>query len=367
MEADQFMLHTREQTIASLVSDLFAARTCDHAVVLQLGGVVIEVRSDSALLVELLAEYFRPFLTENSGPDIVVSALEGPDLVPPVDLVDKEPDPGKTRIKEEFADLRDGRIVRKRLTGMAFLMAEGLNVAVGHCVANVNQVVNFVNSRYTELLLRQKGLLCHASAVAQGGRAVVMAGRPGAGKSTLALRLVDEGLDFVSNDRLVMLDVHRKTRVHGVPKLPRVNPGTIISQPRLRFLMDENDIAEVEALSLSDLWQTERKFDVPLDRIYGPNRFRLDSDLAAVVILDWTLGGGPCRIELFEPSEQPDVLLPLVKSPGLFLLPDPATGEGGLCLDPRDYARLMVGVPAFHITGGVDFEAATELCRNLID
>ena len=57
--------------------------------------------------------------------------------------------------------------MRKRLTGMVFLMADGLNLAVGPCLANVNQVVNFVNSRYIEHLLRSGGLLCHASACAR--------------------------------------------------------------------------------------------------------------------------------------------------------------------------------------------------------
>ena len=40
----------------------------------------------------------------------------------------------------------------------------------------------------------------HASCVAIGGRAVLLAGRSGAGKSDLALRLVDRGAVLVSDD-----------------------------------------------------------------------------------------------------------------------------------------------------------------------
>ncbi|HEX6375594.1 MAG TPA: HPr kinase/phosphatase C-terminal domain-containing protein [Allosphingosinicella sp.] len=40
----------------------------------------------------------------------------------------------------------------------------------------------------------------HASCVAIKGRAVLLAGRPGAGKSDLALRLVDRGALLVSDD-----------------------------------------------------------------------------------------------------------------------------------------------------------------------
>jgi serine kinase of HPr protein (carbohydrate metabolism regulator) len=42
--------------------------------------------------------------------------------------------------------------------------------------------------------------LVHASCVAIGGRAVLLAGRPGAGKSDLALRLIDRGAALVSDD-----------------------------------------------------------------------------------------------------------------------------------------------------------------------
>jgi serine kinase of HPr protein (carbohydrate metabolism regulator) len=40
----------------------------------------------------------------------------------------------------------------------------------------------------------------HASVVALGGRAVLLAGAPGIGKSDLALRLIDDGATLVSDD-----------------------------------------------------------------------------------------------------------------------------------------------------------------------
>lgn len=42
--------------------------------------------------------------------------------------------------------------------------------------------------------------LIHASAVAIGGRAVLLGGRSGAGKSDLALRLIDRGAILVADD-----------------------------------------------------------------------------------------------------------------------------------------------------------------------
>lgn len=42
--------------------------------------------------------------------------------------------------------------------------------------------------------------IVHASCVAIGGRAILIAGRSGAGKSDLALRLIDRGAALVSDD-----------------------------------------------------------------------------------------------------------------------------------------------------------------------
>lgn len=44
----------------------------------------------------------------------------------------------------------------------------------------------------------------HATCVARGGHAVLLVGRSGAGKSDLALRLIDRGWDLVSDDYTIV-------------------------------------------------------------------------------------------------------------------------------------------------------------------
>ncbi|MEZ0497741.1 HPr kinase/phosphorylase [Sphingomonas sp. IW22] len=46
--------------------------------------------------------------------------------------------------------------------------------------------------------------LCHATCVAIGGHAVLIEGRSGAGKSDLALRLIDRGATLVSDDQTLL-------------------------------------------------------------------------------------------------------------------------------------------------------------------
>ena len=47
-------------------------------------------------------------------------------------------------------------------------------------------------------------MLLHASCVAIGGKAVLLAGAPGAGKSDLALRLIDGGAQLVADDQTLL-------------------------------------------------------------------------------------------------------------------------------------------------------------------
>jgi len=69
-------------------------------------------------------------------------------------------------------------------------------------------------------------LLVHASCVAIGGRAVLLAGPPGAGKSDLALRLVDRGAILVSDD-------YTELRHSGARLLARA-PATIAGKIEIR-------------------------------------------------------------------------------------------------------------------------------------
>ena len=60
-------------------------------------------------------------------------------------------------------------------------------------------------------------MLLHASAVAIGGRALLLTGRSGAGKSDLALRLIDRGAELIADDQ-VQLSVAGGVLLAAAPK-----------------------------------------------------------------------------------------------------------------------------------------------------
>ena len=59
----------------------------------------------------------------------------------------------------------------------------------------------------------------HSSCVAIGGRAVLISGRSGSGKSDLALRLIDRGASLVSDDYTIVRRVAKRLRAAAPPNI----------------------------------------------------------------------------------------------------------------------------------------------------
>ena len=137
----------------------------DLELFLRFDDCVFLIETNEKQLDEKLRHYFSAFVIDPQNPDIVVTAHEAPVPSLCLDLAEKQPDPGKHKVKEEFADIEGGRVVRKRLTGMVFIFGNGDNLAVGPCIQNDNQVINFINNRYIEWQICRGGILEHADGV----------------------------------------------------------------------------------------------------------------------------------------------------------------------------------------------------------
>jgi serine kinase of HPr protein (carbohydrate metabolism regulator) len=94
----------------------------------------------------------------------------------------------------------------------------------------------------------------HASCVAIGGRAVLLAGRSGVGKSDLALRLIDRGAVLISDDYTQLL--RRQGKLRATP------PANIAGKIEVRGIgiVEMAHVADVEVALLIDL-------DAPLVRM----------------------------------------------------------------------------------------------------
>ncbi len=356
-------MHNLDCTIERMVSRLRLAFPVRYAFKLKLNDCTVAVKTNSRQLVRNLTGYFRSFVTDHSGADIVITVHQAPPPDFDCDFTVKAPDRGKRKIKEEYADVGSQRIIRKRLTGMVFIFGNGEHLAIGPCEANANQVINFINNRYIEWQLKKGGLLGHAAAVAHNGKGIALAGFSGMGKSTLALRLLGRGLDFVSNDRLVISTGDDGITMHGVPKHPRVNPGTILNNPDIDKIIPEAQKKELEELAPEALWHLEDKYDVPIEEFYGINRFVLKAGMKGLVILNWQRNDAPTAFQPVDLRRRTDLLAAFMKETGLFFQPGPGTTNPG----PENFLEILSGCVVVEITGGVDFDAAADYCLNFLN
>ena len=364
---------------------------------LRLEELRVAVRSNSAAVVDDLRGYFAAFVEDDAAgelsqlpADLDVLLLDAPEQAPPVELRVKPHEPGKRPDKERYADLPGhtrelggggGRMVRKQATGMLFVFGAGgpgaTNIAIGPCAANRNQLVNFLCARYMERRLAQGWMLGHAAGAARpgpGGRALALCGFAGMGKSTLALHLVARGLDFVSNDRVLVepASAGKGPVLHGIPKHPRLNPGTALGNPELAALLScalpEAARSAYTGLAPEALRAVEDKFDARIDACFGPggtgSRFRLAAPLAGVVVLNWEHGGRPLHARQVQLRQRPDLLEALRKKPGVFYLPW-AMGAGAL-LTAAQCLEALDGVPVLELSGGSDFGAAALACEEFL-
>lgn len=347
-------------TRKELALEVKQAIPASNSLLLDFGGCIIQAISSTEALDSALADYFKEFVTDSGEPEIVITAHEGPTVDFDFDFTVKQPDPGKTKIKEEWVDLPDGRIVRKRITGMHFIFGEGENVAVGPCLENSNQVINFINNRFIEWKLNQGGFLGHAAGVIHNERGISLAGFSGAGKSTLALHLMSKGTAFVSNDRVMVEEDGDGLTMYGVAKQPRINPGTALNNPDLRKIVEPELREKFLAMPIDELWQLEHKYDALIDECYGPGKFQLKSHMDALVILNWKRDGGDMQVAMVDPRERKDLLPAFMKATGLFYLPTNPERKGDP--DVEAYAELLTKSNLIEISGGVDFDKASDVC-----
>ncbi len=337
----------------------------DEALHLHLDGCVIRLRSNSASLLARLRDYFA-HLVDAAGPaEFEVLAIERAPLDLGVDFQDWVREPGKRGRKDACHDLPGGRLILKLRTGMLFLQSESRRIAAGPCLQNDNQVINFINAQYMNWLQHRGCIICHASGLVRQGNCLGIAGFSGGGKSTLMLHLLaHEGITFLTNDRLFACPGAVPPRAYGVPKQPRVNPGTIVHDPLLQELIPQPKRERLLRLPSAELWEIEEKYDVMVEQIYGPGKQALAAPLAAFLILNWEHGSRqPLTVEQVDLSQRRDLLQALMKSPGPFYqYADGSFHRATTPLDEAAYLQVLQGVVIHEARGGVDFPGLTRYC-----
>lgn len=357
-----------EKNCTEVIASVRRQIPAENALYLAFNGCRMRILTSTAEISRSLADYFKPFVTKaaDESRNITITVHEGKTPLAQAPFTVKPPDPGKQKIKEEYLEFPDGRAVRKRLTGMVFLFTSNAHLAVGPCMENLNQVVNFINNRFIQQMLCEGRLLGHAAGVSIRGKGLAMAGFSGAGKSTLALELMREPDSvFISNDRLMIRTNGDNLEMIGVAKLPRINPGTALNNPNLASIPSEEDRKQFSVLPESELWDLEHKYDVPLDQCFGPNRFMLKAPMDSLVLLNWKRSRSPLIVRKVNLADRRDLLPAFMKSTGLFFLRDkdchmPEPAE-------QAYIDMLSHCDVWEFSGGADFQEASRHCKDILE
>ena len=353
-------------TEASAVSALQdGAQLCADELYLGLSGCTLRLRSNSTEVLADLAGYFSHVVSEAQTPDVDIIAIErdAPEL--DIDFIDWKREPGKTGRKDSYVDLPGGRLVRKVRTGMVFLQSEGNRIAAGPCLKYNNQVINFINSQYMNWLQNQGWLICHAAGLVYRDKCLGIAGFSGGGKSTLMLHMLDnDEVSYLTNDRLFIHAGSGPTLARGIPKLPRINPGTIVHNQKLHSLIPAQQREALLQLPAGELWELEEKYDVHVDRVYGPGRIVPEAPLAAFLILDWQRDSEMAlEVEQVDLATHRDLLGALMKSPGPFYqYPDGSFQQDDTAFDEPAYLAALENTAVYVARGRVDFSALADRC-----
>jgi HprK-related kinase B len=262
---------------------------------LRFGGFHVELETNSLRAASRLETYFSSYLdpSPRSSRAILLRAIQGraeydehrlQPWAPPV--------PGR-RVKESYYDYRGTRFILKNRTGMLITLREDEARITGAVDRYLNQVVNLVNTLFGISVIDQGYAMVHASAVARAGtdEISIFLGNSGSGKSSVALQLIERGgYDFVSNDRVLLRATKDGVHVIGMPKKPRVNPGTLLASEALARLVHPAKRPRYQNMPPGELWMIEDKTDVDVTRTLGAAE-RLEGRLARAYSLEWKHDG----------------------------------------------------------------------------
>lgn len=342
---------------------------CEQELYLGLEECIIRVRSNSPALIDKLAGYFSHFVIDSSAETMDVIAIEGDAQTLGFEFTDWKREPGKTGRKDAYVELADGRLVQKVRTGMLFLQSKKHRIAVGPCLENDNQIINFICSQYMTWLQNRGWLICHASGLVYGEQCLGIAGFSGGGKSTLMLHLLDDkSVSYVTNDRLFVRPESDQILARGIPKMPRINPGTIVHNPKLHDLIPREERQSLLEMPVQELWDIEDKYDVDIGRVYGADRIVSQAPISSFLILNWKHDSPEdTTIEAVDLAKRRDLLGALMKAPGSFYqYPDGSFTRDTDTFDEEAYLRALKGVRIYEAKGKIDFEKLIRLCGDII-
>lgn len=197
-------------------------------------------------------------------------------------------------------------------------------------------------------LLRARGsLLLHAAAIEVAGRAVLLVGASGQGKSTLAFEMIRQGCGFLSDDM-------------AMPDLSGVDPVVHVGHRVVKLMPDSvtNFATGEQAAWAVAPGGIKREAPVAMHGVAGA------CPVAAIVLLEPRGQAGPVALETVAPG---DALVALSAQIHPRYLPVGSLDRGELPKAFQQLSQLLGRVQVMRLSRPDRLEAVPEVCRALIE
>ena len=151
-------------------------------------------------------------------------------------------------------------------------------------------------------------------------------------------------------------------------KLPRINPGTIVYNPKLESMISSEKRQQLLQMPPQELWELEDKYDVHIDQVYGEGRIVAEAPISDFLILNWKRDSDEdTAMERVDLNSRRDLLAAVMKSPGPFYqYPDGSFQQDDASFDEDAYLRVLEDVTVYEARGKIDFDRLIALCQKKI-
>ena len=284
----------------------------------------LEFASQDETLFAAVAEYYRPFIAADgkAAPDSSVYAFQLPGKSSTFNMRDFSRVERGKKIKEEFIDIFEGRVVRKKRSKVEMFFDGRNNVIFGSLHDNLHQVCHLINIVYSRYFLVNRGyMLWHAAAMGDPttGKAAAIAGLGDTALNTIIMRLLEQDFCFCTYDRLMVRGGGDEVHALGYPKRPFCNAAAVLNNPRLAPIVPVEELAKLKAMPAREVLALDLTYDIPVEKIYGPDRYRLECELSSLYLIKWTADRNvQPRITRLEPGMAMKELALYYKDLGVF-------------------------------------------------